>query len=218
MVQVTNQHHIHKLFLFLILDNQIFLYIPAKAILDKNFPYYHILRIEKVGPVVGRLLKRKALLAIFFAIVGILIYVTLRFKHFDFALSAVVALFHDILIAFGFLLFFSYQIDLLIVTALLTIAGYSINDTIVVYDRIREISPRLHRKKLPEIINQAINQTLSRTIITSLTTILVVLSLYFLGSQNLKGFSFALLIGFISGTYSSIYIASPLVILLRHKS
>jgi len=192
-------------------------FAQVKRVLDSNFAPYHILRMEKVGPVVGRLLKKKAWGAIFFAIIGILFYITLRFKHFDFALSAVVALFHDILIALGFLLFFSHQIDLLIVTALLTIAGYSINDTIVVYDRIREISPRLYKKTLSEVINQAINQTLSRTVITSLTTILVVLCLYFVGSQNLKGFSFALLVGFVSGTYSSIYIASPLVILLRRK-
>ncbi|MBN2120143.1 MAG: protein translocase subunit SecD [Candidatus Omnitrophica bacterium] len=193
-------------------------YSLVKAALDQNYKgEYELLRVEKVGPVVGKLLRRKAIFALVFAILGILLYTTLRFKHFDFGIAAVVALFHDVIIAFSFLLFFSYKIDLLIVTAFLTIAGYSINDTIVVYDRIRELSVQMSKEKLPQIINAALNRTLSRTLITSLTTILVVVSLFILGSQNLKGLSFCLLVGFIVGTYSSIYIASPLVILLRKK-
>ena len=148
---------------------------------------------------------------------GILFYVSVRFKHFEFGLAAVIALFHDVLIAVGFLLFFSYKIDLMLVTALLTIAGYSINDTIVVYDRIRELSLKLTKLDLRGVINTALNNTLSRTLITSFTTIMVVVSLFIFGSLNLKGFSFCLLVGFIAGTYSSIYIASPLVILLRKR-
>ncbi len=193
-------------------------YKKVKEVLDKDYKgEYDILRVDKVGPVVGRLLKKKALLAILFALLGILGYVTLRFHHFDFGSAAVIALFHDVFIAASFLLFFAYKFDLLIVTALLTIAGYSINDTIVVYDRIRELSTRFTKEPLPSIINRAINQTLSRTLITSLTTLLVVACLFYLGSQNLKGFSFALIVGFIAGTYSSVYIASPLVILFRKK-
>ncbi|RKY28495.1 MAG: protein translocase subunit SecDF [Candidatus Omnitrophota bacterium] len=193
-------------------------YSKVQRILKKHYDGdFELLRVERVGPVVGRLLRKKAILAIIFAIVGILFYTAFRFQHFEFGLSAVIALFHDIFIALAFLLFFSYSIDILIITALLTIAGYSINDTIVVYDRIRELSLRLPKENYSVVINKAINQTLSRTIITSLTTIIVVLALFILGSSNLKGFSFTLLVGIISGTYSSIYIASPLVILFKKK-
>lgn len=193
-------------------------YSVVKKILEENYKgRYELMRVEKVGPVVGKLLRKKALFAILFAILGILLYVSFRFKHFEFGLSAIIALFHDVFIGLAFLLFFSYKIDLLIVTALLTIAGYSINDTIVVYDRIRELSLRLPKEKLSSVINTALNHTLSRTLITSFTTVMVVLSLFIFGSLNLKGFSFCLLVGFIAGTYSSIYIASPLVILFRRK-
>ncbi|MCD6539483.1 MAG: protein translocase subunit SecD [Candidatus Omnitrophica bacterium] len=193
-------------------------YPEIQRILKKHYDgNFELLRVERVGPVAGRLLRKKAMWAIIFAIVGILFYTAFRFRHFEFGLSAVIALFHDIFIALAFLLFFSYSIDLLIITALLTIAGYSINDTIVVYDRIRELSLRSPKENYRLIINKAINQTLSRTIITSLTTMIVVLALFILGSLNLKGFSFTLLAGIISGTYSSIYIASPLVILFKKK-
>ena len=188
-----------------------------EALKEKYEGKYELLKVDKVGPIVGKLLRRKALLAIISAIIGILLYTTFRFKHFEFGIAAVMALFHDVLVASAFLLFFSYKIDLLIVTALLTIAGYSINDTIVIYDRVRELSLKLSKQTLPQVINAAINQTLSRTVITSLTTILVVICLFFFGSENLKGFSFSLLVGFIAGIYSTIFIASPLVILLRRK-
>jgi len=191
--------------------------LVKEALRENHDGQYELLRFEQVGPIVGRLLRRKAVLAVVFAVLGILLYTSFRFKHFEFGLSAVIALFHDVLIALCFLMFFSYKIDLLIVTALLTIAGYSINDTIVVYDRIRELSLRLSKEKLPVVINTALNHTLSRTLITSLTTIMVVSFLFVFGSHNMRGFSFSLLVGFIAGTYSSIYIASPLVILLRRK-
>ncbi|MFC1514393.1 protein translocase subunit SecD [Candidatus Omnitrophota bacterium] len=194
------------------------MYGLVKETLDEQYTgQYELLRVEKVGPVVGKLLRKKALFAMFFAILGILLYTSLRFKHFDFGIAAVVALFHDVLIALAFVLFAGFKIDLLTVTAFLTIAGYSINDTIVVYDRIRELTLQMPKATLPEIINVALNRTLSRTLITSFTTIMVVISLFVFGSQNLKGLSFCLLVGFIAGTYSSIYIASPLVILLRKK-
>lgn len=184
-------------------------------VLKKNFENVQELKATTVGPAVGKILKKKAYLAIALSLLGILIYVGLRFKHFDFAFAAVVALFHDVLISLGALCFAGYEVNLLTVTALLTIAGYSINDTIVIYDRIRETSPRLRKVSLSEIINLAINSTLSRTIITSLTTLMVVVSIFSLGGEILKGFSFTLLVGIIAGTYSSIYIAAPLVLLFR---
>ncbi len=190
----------------------------TKQILDKKYlNNYEILRVEKVGPVVGKLLKRKAIMAILFALLGILIYVRIRFKHLDFALAAVAALFHDVIIGLSFAIFLSFKINLLMITALLTIAGYSINDTIVIYDRIRELTPKSKKFSLKDIINLAINQTLPRTIITSLTTLLVVICIYFLGPYVLKGFSFTLLIGFMAGVYSSVYIAAPLVIFFKRK-
>jgi len=189
--------------------------IHAQEVLKNNFKDIQIMNVEKVGPSVGKQLKKQAALAIAFALLGILFYVGARFKHFDFGVAGIIALFHDILVAIAFLMFFGYKIDLLIITALLTIAGYSINDTIVIYDRIREIAPRLRKVSLPDIINAALNQTLSRTIFTSFATLLAVIALFLFGGDILRGFSFALLVGFISGVYSTVYIASPLVIWLR---
>jgi SecD/SecF fusion protein len=189
------------------------------GILGKSFEKLEELRVTTVGPAVGAILKRKAVMAILLSLLGILVYVGVRFKHFDFAFAAVIALFHDVIISLGFLSLFGFEVNLLTITALLTIAGYSINDTIVIYDRIREITPRMPKLSLAERINYAINNNLSRTIITSLTTIMVVVSIYLLGGEALRGFSFALLVGFVTGTYSSIYIASPLVLLFErpHK-
>ncbi|UCG35402.1 MAG: protein translocase subunit SecD [Candidatus Omnitrophota bacterium] len=189
----------------------------VEGTLRKNFSGVESLRVTTVGPAVGNILKRKAFLAILLSLIGILFYVGFRFHHFDFATAAVIAVFHDVLISLGFLSLAGFELNLLTITALLTIAGYSINDTIVIYDRIREITPRFHKLSLKEIINKAINSTLSRTIITSFTTIMVVVAIYLLGGEALKGFSFALLVGFITGTYSSIYIASPLVVLFRRR-
>lgn len=185
--------------------------------LKNNFGTIEELRVTTVGPTIGKILKKKALLAVVFSLIGILIYVTFRFKHFDFAIAAVIALLHDILISLGALSLANYEVSLLTVTAILTLAGYSINDTIVIYDRIREVSNRFPKLSLKEVINQAINSTLSRTILTSFTTILVVAAIYFAGGEVLKGFSFVLIVGIITGTYSSIYIASPLVLLFRRS-
>jgi preprotein translocase SecF subunit len=187
----------------------------AEEVLKKNYKEVVRLRVDKVGPTVGALLKKKALWAIALSLLGILAYVFIRFKHFDFALAGVIALLHDVLIALGFCALFGYEVDLLIVTALLTIAGYSINDTIVICDRIREIAPRMHKASIYQILNQALNNTFSRTIITSLTVFFVTLAMYLLGGQALKGFSFVLLVGFISGVYSTIYVASALVLVFR---
>jgi len=188
-------------------------------ILRKNFPdnKIELLRVEGVGPVVGKALQRAATLAMIFALGGILIYVGFRFKHFDFATAGVIALLHDVFVTAGLLVILDRQIDLLVVTALLTIAGYSINDTIVIYDRVRENLAKKAKSSLADIINLSVNQTLSRTILTTLATMLVVVSLYFKGGQVLNTFSLALLIGFISGTYSTVFIASPLVLFWEKK-
>jgi SecD/SecF fusion protein len=171
-----------------------------------------ILRIERVGPVAGRHLKDKAVHALFWSLIGILVYVAFRFKHINFAIAGIIALFHDVLVTLGVLAFTGRQIDLLSITAFLTIVGYSINDTIVIYDRVRE-NTRLYRKlTLAELINLSVNQTLGRTILTSGVTLLVVISILFYGGEVLSNFAFALLVGFISGVYSTVYIASPLVL------
>ena len=193
-----------------------------QALTDKlksTFPEQdiQILRIERVGPVAGKHLKTKAMYALIWSLVGILVYVAFRFKHFNFAIAGVIALIHDVLVALGFLAITNRQIDLLSVTAFLTIAGYSINDTIVIYDRVRE-NARLYRKlSLSELINLSVNQTLGRTILTSFVTLLVVAAILFFGGEVLSNFAFALLIGFISGVYSTVFIASPLVLAWSRK-
>ncbi len=182
--------------------------------LKSKFPEneLEILRIENVGPAAGRYLKSKAIKALCWSLVGILVYIGFRFRHINFALASVVALFHDVLVAMGFTVLTSRPIDLLTVTALLTVAGYSVNDTIVIYDRVRENRRLLKRTNLYELINLSVNQTLSRTVLTSLVTLLVVIALLLYGGQTLENLAFTLLVGFISGIYSTIYIASPLVL------
>ncbi|MCR4336501.1 MAG: protein translocase subunit SecD [Candidatus Omnitrophica bacterium] len=176
--------------------------------------HFEVLRIEKVGPIVGKALRTKAILAMTFALLAILVYVGFRFKHFDFAAAGVIALLHDVLMTLGVAVALGRQVDLLVVTALLTIAGYSINDTIVIYDRVREnMAASGKRMSLKEILNLSINQTLSRTILTSSVTFLVVLALFFMGGEVLNTFALCLMIGFLSGVYSTVFIAFPLVLL-----
>jgi SecD/SecF fusion protein len=175
-------------------------------------------RIERVGPIAGRHLKTKALYAIIWSLAGILVYVAFRFKHFNFAVAGVIALLHDILVALGFLAMTGRQIDLLSVTAFLTIAGYSINDTIVIYDRVRENFRLKGKLGLKELINLSVNQTLARTILTSAVTLLVVIAILLFGGEVLGNFAFTLLVGFISGVYSTVFIASPLVLAWSRKS
>lgn len=172
-----------------------------------------MMRIESVGPIAGKHLRNKAALALFWALVGILIYVTFRFKHFNFAIAGIIALFHDCLITLGFMGMSGRQIDLITITAILSIAGYSINDTIVIYDRLRENSKKLPKLDLIGLINLSINQNLSRTLLTTFTTLMIVVALIFWGGQILNNFAFALFVGFVAGTYSTIFIASPLVLL-----
>jgi len=172
-----------------------------------------VLNVEYVGPRVGRELREKGVQAMIYAMIGILLYVAFRFE-FRYALGAVLALVHDTIITAGFYIFFHREWSLAIIAALLTIIGYSVNDTIVVYDRIRESIRRGRRGTFKEIVNRSINETLSRTVLTSFTTLLAVLFLYIFGGGVIRDFSLVLLVGIIVGTYSSIYIASSLVVFL----
>ncbi len=209
---------------YLIYVNKIIKSTQSKGIADKiisgikkSFPGNSIdLRsVNSIGPKFGKTLKEKAILAIIIATIAILIYVSIRFR-FRFAVGAVIALIHDVLVTLAFIAIFHFQFTLQILAAILTIIGYSLNDTIVVYDRIRE-NIRLNKKKstFEKVINKAINETLSRTILTSGTTLLVVAVLFFFGGAVIHGFSFALLVGIVSGTYSSIYIASPILLIFK---
>jgi len=172
---------------------------------------FEILRIEKVGPSVGKDLRGKALKALFIAMIFMVIYITIRFEV-RFAIAAIVALLHDICICVGALSLTGREISTPVIAALLTIVGYSINDTIVVFDRIREDRKLMRKSTFTEIINMSINQTLSRTVLTSLTTLGVILALYLLGGAVINDFAFVLLIGVLAGTYSSIFIASPILV------
>lgn len=169
-----------------------------------------IMRVEMVGPAVGKKLLNQALVALFWGMIGIMVYVGWRFE-FKYSAPAVLALVHDVFITIGILTLLNKEITITIIAALLTLAGYSINDTIVVYDRIREKIRLFAKGELGKVINIAINDTLSRTIITSLTVIIVLVVLFFVGGEALHDFAFALLFGVIIGTYSSIFVASPLV-------
>jgi len=168
--------------------------------------------VEVVGPKVGQQLRRQALLATTLALAGMLLYIAFRFRQWVYGTAAVVATFHDVLITIGFLSLFNYEFNLNIVAALLTLVGFSVNDTIVTFDRIRENVRLLRRERFYDLVNRSINQTLSRTILTSGLTFLTVLALFFLGGEVLKGFAFTLVVGIIVGTYSSIFIASPIVV------
>ena len=169
---------------------------------------------EIVGPVVGEQLRRQGIWATVFALAGILGYIALRFQ-FSFAVGAVVATLHDLLVCLAFLAFFRYDLTLNVVAGLLTITGYSVNDTIVIFDRVRENMRTMRRDHLATIVNTAVNQTLSRTIITAGTTLLSVIALYLFGGEVLEGFAFTMLVGIVSGTYSTVFIASSIAILLQ---
>jgi preprotein translocase SecF subunit len=184
-----------------------------KQAFARDFPdnTFEVRREEKVGPKIGEELKGKAVWAIIYAMLGILIYISWRFE-FKFAVGAIAALFHDVLITVGIFSILNKEISLAIVAALLTIVGYSLNDTIVVFDRIREDLAIMRGKGYGDIINASINQTLSRTIITSFTTLVVVFCLFLLGGEVIRDFAFALMVGVVVGTYSSIFVASPILL------
>ena len=176
-----------------------------------------ILSIDAVSPKVGSELSGDAILAILYALGLILIYISIRFE-FKYAVGAIAALTHDVLITLGIFSILGFEISLAVIAAFLTIVGYSLNDTIVIFDRIRENVKNLKGAPLDAVINQSINESLSRTIVTSLTTFLVVLILFLFGGEVIHTFSFAMIVGVIIGTYSSIFVASPVVIKMNKKS
>jgi preprotein translocase subunit SecF len=186
--------------------------IVRKSLMGKfNVDEITVERVEMVGPKVGRDLREKALLSILYAIIGIVIYISWRFEL-QYAIAAIIALVHDVLVTIGAFSIFDKEFTLVIVAAFLTIIGYSLNDTIVVFDRIRENLRRKGKSSISEIINTSINQTLSRTLLTSGTTLLVVIALFFFGGEIIHDFSFALLVGIFIGTYSSVFIASVFLV------
>ena len=171
-------------------------------------------RVENVGPKVSAELLRSGIIAIGLSLAAMLIYIWIRFEW-QFSLAAIIALFHDVIITLGIFSFFSLEINLSIVAAVLTIVGYSMNDTVVIFDRVRENLKKYSDIKIFDLTNISINETLSRTIITSATTLLALLAIYFFGGEILKGFSLAMILGVVFGTYSSIYIANTVLVRLR---
>jgi len=170
-------------------------------------------RVEFVGPQVGDELTEDGGLAMLYALIGILIYVALRFEY-RFALGSIIALIHDVLITIGLFSLFQIEFDLPVMAAVLAVIGYSLNDTIVVYDRIRENFRKIRKGSAEQVVNASLNQTLARTLVTSLTTLLVLISLFVFGGEIIHGFALALIIGVVVGTYSSIYVASTAVLML----
>ena len=171
-------------------------------------------RVENVGPKVSQELLKSGIIAIALSLAAMLFYIWIRFEW-QFSLGAIVALFHDVIITLGVFSLFSLEINLSIVAAVLTIVGYSMNDTVVIFDRVRENLRKYSDIKIFELTNISINETLSRTVITSITTLLALLSIYLFGGEILKGFSLAMILGVVFGTYSSIYIANPILVLLK---
>ena len=170
-------------------------------------------RVEFVGPQIGEELREQGGLAMLYALMGILIYITLRFE-FRFSVGAIIALVHDVVITLGFFAITRIEFDLTVLAAILAIIGYSLNDTIVVFDRVRENFTVLRKKEPDEILNTSVNQTLSRTIVTSLTTLLVLFALYFIGGESVNSFAAAMIVGVIVGTYSSIYVANSSLLIM----
>jgi preprotein translocase subunit SecF len=175
---------------------------------------YNFRRVENVGPKVSSELLKSGITAIFLSLVAMLFYIWVRFEW-QFSLGAIIALFHDVIITLGLFSLLNLEINLSIVAAVLTIVGYSMNDTVVIYDRVRENLKKYSDIKIFELTNKSINETLSRTLITSITTLLALMSIYLFGGEILKGFSLAMIFGVVFGTYSSIYIANPILVKLR---
>lgn len=174
---------------------------------------FEVLSTEIVGPVIGRELQLKGIYATIASLVGIMLYIWLRFRL-TFAAGAIVATLHDVLVTLAFLSFFNYELSLNLVAAILTITGYSVNDTIVIFDRVRENLRSMRREPLTEVVNFSVNQTLPRTIITSGTTLMAVITLFVFGGEVLKPFAFAMIVGIIAGTYSTVFIAAAVAIVL----
>ena len=171
-------------------------------------------RVEFVGPQVGDELAEQGILAVIYAMVGVFLYVMFRFQW-RFSVGAVAALFHDIIISMGVISLVQVEFDLTVVAAILAVVGYSLNDTIVLFDRIRENFPRYRKRQPIEVVNTSINETLSRTLMTSTTTLLVLMALFYFGGEIIHGFAFTLIVGVLIGTYSSIYVASSALLMLK---
>jgi len=186
------------------------------ALQQSNLGTFEVIGTEVVGPVIGAQLQRKGLLATLFSILGITVYIAFRFRP-SFAVGAIVATFHDILVTLAFLAFFGYDLSLNVVAAILTITGYSVNDTIVIFDRVREELPQ-HAARLARAHRQHQREPdLGRTIITAGATLLSVVALYVFGGEVLKGFAFTMIVGIISGTYSTVFIAAAIAIILSRQ-
>ena len=184
-----------------------------RQMLQTDYPELELRRIETIGPKVGDELKTSALQAIMIALGLVLVYITFRFQWRQ-GIAAIITLLHDVMVVVGIFSIFDKEFTLPVIAALLTVVGYSLNDTIVIFDRIRENISKFRQRKLLPLINQSVTETLSRTLLTSGTTLLVVLALFFLGGEIIHDFAFALLVGVLIGTYSSIYVASPVVLWL----
>jgi preprotein translocase subunit SecF len=184
-----------------------------QAAFKQEFPgnAFEVDSIMEIGPVIGKALQRDSLIAITISVLAIIVYIAMRFE-FKFGVAAAIATMHDVLAVLGAFYLLNKEINLLIITALLTLAGYSLTDTVVVFDRIRENLKRGKREPLPNLVNSSINEVLSRTIITSMTVVLVLVPLVLFGGEVLHDFSLALLIGVIVGTYSSVFVASPILV------
>ncbi|MCE2538962.1 MAG: protein translocase subunit SecF [Acidobacteria bacterium] len=186
------------------------------ALRASNLGEFEVISQELVGPVIGQELQRRGINAFVFAMAGILVYIGLRFR-FSFAVGAVVAVVHDIAVTLSLLTFFGYELSLNVVAAMLTITGYSVNDSIVVFDRVRENLRLMRRDTFGHLVNTSINQTLARTVITSGTTGFAVLALYVLGGEVLRGFAFTMLVGVFSGTYSTIFVAAMIALAITER-
>ena len=188
----------------------------VKSLLKDRVPSIKFLQIESVGSKVSSELVRNGMLAVFFAVISVLVYIWLRFEW-QFALGAVVALIHDVILTIGVFSILRYEFNLSIVAALLTIIGYSLNDTVVVFDRVRENLRNFKSMALLKVLNMSINNTFSRTIMTSVTTLLALFALYFVGGDVIRGFTFAMIWGVLVGTYSSIFVAAKILLILDVK-
>ena len=198
-------------------DNKQTIPLIKKNLLENLSDEVNFRRVEKVGPKVSSELLKSGIISICLALFAMLFYIWIRFEW-QFSLGSIIALFHDVVITLGIFSLLSIEINLSIVAAVLTIVGYSMNDTVVIYDRIRENLSKYNRINITEISDISINETLSRTLITSVTTLLALFSIFILGGEILKGFSFAMIVGVFIGTYSSIFIASPVLKYLKVTS
>ena len=198
-------------------NNKEIIPLIKKTLLENLSSDISFRRVEKVGPKVSSELLKSGIISICLALFAMLFYIWIRFEW-QFSLGSIIALFHDVVITLGIFSLFSIEINLSIVAAVLTIVGYSMNDTVVIYDRIRENLSKYNKVNVTEISDISINETLSRTLITSVTTLLALFSIFILGGEILKGFSFAMIVGVFIGTYSSIFIASPVLKYLKVTS